>query len=122
MLARWYFRLFVWARFLWQVSRLELKLLPTHPDRCGGLGFLAIVSVAFAPLLLAQGALLAGTIANQIFFAGAKLLHFKLEIIAMVAVMLLAVVGPLLVFIRPLGKAKRSGLIEYGALAQRCIR
>jgi hypothetical protein len=51
---------FVWARFLWQVSRLELQLLPTHPDRCGGLGFLASTVYAFSPLLLAQGVLLSG--------------------------------------------------------------
>src|SRR6266550_5563408 len=39
ILLRWYFRLFIWARFLWHVSRIELKLVPTHPDRCGGLVF-----------------------------------------------------------------------------------
>ena len=55
LLLRWYFRLFVWARFLWQVSRIELRLVPTHPDRCGGLGFLGAVAYAFAPVLLAQG-------------------------------------------------------------------
>jgi hypothetical protein len=60
LLLRWYFRVLIWVRFLWQVSRIELKLLPTHPDRCGGLGFLAGVSHTFAPLLLAQGVLLAG--------------------------------------------------------------
>jgi hypothetical protein len=122
MLLRWYFRLFIWARFLWQVSRIGLKLVPTHPDRCGGLVFLEEVCTAFAPLLLAQGALLAGTLANQIFYAGAKLPQFKLEIIAMVAVALFAVVGPLLVFIPVLAHAKRVGLREYGALAQRYVR
>ena len=30
VLLRWYFRLFIWARFLWQVSRIELTLVPTH--------------------------------------------------------------------------------------------
>ena len=44
LLLRWYFRLFIWARFLWQVSRIELRFMPTHPDRCGGIGFLAGVS------------------------------------------------------------------------------
>jgi hypothetical protein len=121
ILLRWYFRLFVWARFLWQVSRIGLKLVPTHPDRCGGLGFLAIVCTAFAPLLLAQGALLAGTMANQIFFAGAKLPQFQVEIFAMVAVMLFAVLGPLLVFMPLLARAKRIGLREYGSLAQRYV-
>jgi hypothetical protein len=121
ILLRWYFRLFVWARFLWHVSRIPLKLVPTHPDRCGGLGFLGSVSHAFAPWLVAQGALLAGTIANQIFFAGAKLPQFKLEIIAVVALMLFAVLGPLLTFIPVLGHAKRVGLREYGSLAQRYV-
>ena len=41
LLCRWYFRLFIWARFLWQVSRIDLSLVPTHPDRVGGLGFLS---------------------------------------------------------------------------------
>ena len=78
---RWYFRLFIWARFLWQSSRLELNLVPTHPDRAAGLGFLAVSSAAFAPLLLAHGVLFAGLMANPIFFAGAKLTDFKMEII-----------------------------------------
>ena len=122
LLLRWYFRLFIWARFLWQVSRLELILMPTHPDRCGGLGFLAMVSEAFAPLLLAQGALLAGMMANHIFFASAKLPDFKVELVALVAVMLFAVLGPLLVFTPKLEATQREGLREYGALAQRYAR
>jgi type IV secretory pathway protease TraF len=39
---------------------MELRLMPTHPDRFGGLGFLAGVGFAFSLLLLAQGAVLAG--------------------------------------------------------------
>ena len=57
VLYRWYFRLFIWMRFLWQVARCELSLVPTHPDRAGGLGFLSLSVVAFAPLLTAHGAL-----------------------------------------------------------------
>ena len=122
LLLRWYFRLFVWARFLWQVSRIDLKLMPTHPDRCGGLGFLASVSPAFAPVLLAQGAVLAGMMANRIFYAGAKLPQFKVEIIGLVAVMVFAILGPLLVFGPQLEAAKRAGLRELGTLAQRYAR
>ena len=57
VLLRWYFRLFIWTRFLWQVSRIDLRLIPTHPDRCGGLGFVAAVGNAFVPILPAQGGL-----------------------------------------------------------------
>ena len=122
LLLRWYFRLFIWARFLWQVSRIDLALVPTHPDRCGGLGFLGSVSSAFSPLLLAQGMLLAGLIADRIFFGGAKLVEFKVELIGLVAVMVFAVLGPLLVFSTKLATARRLGLQEYGTLAQRYAR
>ena len=55
ILLRWYFRLLIWTRFLWQVSRIDLRLVPTHPDRAGGLGFLSTVTYAFAPLLAGPG-------------------------------------------------------------------
>lgn len=122
LLLRWYFRLFIWARLLWQVSRLELSLMPTHPDRCGGLGFLAGVCSAFAPVLLAQGTLLAGVMADRIFYTGAKLTEFKPDIVGLVAIMMFAVLGPLLVFLPVLAAAKRVGSREYGTLVQRYSR
>jgi hypothetical protein len=122
LLLRWYFRLFIWARFLWQVSRIDLTLIPTHPDRCGGLGFLALVSQTFAPLLLAQGLMLAGMIADRIFYAGATLPEFKMELVGIVVAMVFAILGPLLVFGPRLLAAKRTGMREYGRLAQRYVR
>jgi hypothetical protein len=122
LLLRWYFRLFIWTRFLWQVSRIELNLVPTHPDRTGGLGFLAATSFAFIPLLMAHGVMLAGNLANQIFYLGSTLPEFKGEIALMVFFLLCVVFGPLLVFAPQLAAAKRTGLREYGALAQRYVR
>jgi len=122
LLLRWYYRLVIWTHFLWQVSRIELKFVPTHPDRCGGVGFLAQVSYAFAPLLVAQGALLAGLMASRIFYAGATLPEFKLELIGLVAVMVFVILGPTLVFSPQLEAAKGAGLREYGTLAQRYVR
>jgi hypothetical protein len=122
LLCRWYFRIFIWARLLWQVSRIPLNLVPTHPDRVGGLGFLAATTHAFIPLLAAQGTLLAGNLANQIFHAGATLTQFRLEILLLVILMVLLVVGPLLVFAPQLAAARRVGLREYGTLAQGYVR
>ena len=122
LLLRWYFRLFIWTRLLWQVSRIELNLVPTHPDRVGGLGFLAGTSHAFVPLLMAHGALLAGQLANQIFHLGASLTQFRLEVLLLAIFMLLLVVGPLTVFAPQLARAKRTGLREYGTLAQQYVR
>lgn len=94
LLLRWYYRLFIWVRFLWQVSRIELHLVPTHPDRCGGLGFLGLVGQALAPLVLAQSALLSGVTANRILSTGAHLLQFKVELIVWAALMVALVLGP----------------------------
>ena len=122
LLGRWYFRLVIWARFLWQVSRIDLRLVPTHPDRVGGLGFLSNTVYAFTPLAVAHGALLAGMIANRIFYLGATLLDFKVEIVVMVIFLVCVVLGPLLVFAPQLAEAKRTGNREYGTLAQRYVR
>ena len=122
LLLRWYFRLVIWARFLWHVSRINLRFVPTHPDRAGGLGFLGAVAYAFSPVLLAQGTMMAGAFANRIFYAGATLPEFKLEIIGLVALMVFAILGPMLVFGPKLEAAKRAGLREYGTLAQRYVR
>jgi hypothetical protein len=122
LLLRWYFRLYIWGRFLWQVSNIELRLLPTHPDGCGGLGFLNLVRQAFAPLLLAQGVLLAGLIANRILFAGGRLPQFLIDVVALVAISSLMVLGPLLVFTAKLQDTARVGQLEYGALAQKYLR
>jgi hypothetical protein len=122
LLLRWYYRVLIWVRFLWQVSRIDLSLIPTHPDRTGGLGFLANVSVAFTPLAAAHGALLAGTIANRIFYLGAALPDFKVEILVVVLFLVSLALGPFLVFGPRLASAKRTGLREYGTLAERYVR
>lgn len=118
LLIRWYFRILVWARFLWQVSRLDLRLIPTHPDRVGGLGFLSGSTYAYIPLLMAHGAMLSGLIAGHIFYLGEPLTDFKLEIAVMVIFLVLVVQAPLLAFIPNLAQAKRLGKREYGKLAQ----
>jgi hypothetical protein len=122
LLIRWYYRIFIWTRFLWQASRIELSLIPTHPDRLGGLGFLSNIAYAFTPLAIAHGALTAGPIANRIFYLGASLPDFKAEVAFIVLFVLLLVFGPFLVFGSRLASAKRTGLREYGTLAERYVR
>ncbi len=121
-LLRWYFRLFILVRLLWQVQRCELKLVPTHPDRVGGLGFLHIIPLALAPFVLAHECVLAGVIADQVVYHGARLIDFKFQALAVIGFALFAVLAPLLVFVIRLFRLKRVGLQEYGVLAQRYVR
>src|SRR6266581_419236 len=79
ILFRWWYRLILWCRFLFLVSRLDLDLSPSNPDRAGGLGYLGTSTVAFAPFLVAQSALVSAMVASRILQQGAQLQDFKLE-------------------------------------------
>jgi hypothetical protein len=68
---RWVYRLFIWGRLLWQVSRMDLRLVPSHPDGCCGLGFLGQITYALGPFLMANSVVLAGYLANRILNDGA---------------------------------------------------
>jgi hypothetical protein len=121
ILLRWYLRLFIWFRFLWQVSRLNLHLVPTHPDRCAGLAFLGKSAYAFGPILFAQGVMLAGVVASRVLYRGESLLSFKLQMGGFVAFFVAFILSPLLMFTPQMARAKRKGLADYGLLAQRYV-
>jgi len=120
-LLRWYLRLFIWFRFLWRVSRIDLNLLPAHPDHSAGLAFLGKSAYAFSPILFAQGAMLAGLVASRVLYRGESLLSFKFQVGSFVAFFVLAIFGPLLMFTPRMARAKRKGLAGYGLLAQRYV-
>ena len=121
ILLRWYMRLFIWFRFLWHVSRINLNLIATHPDRCAGLAFLGKSAYAYGPILFAQGTMLAGVVAGRVLYRGESLVSFKLQAGGFVAFFVLVFLGPLLMFTPQLARAKRKGLAEYGLLAQRYV-
>ena len=121
ILLRWYLRLFIWFRFLWQVSRLNLHVVSTHPDRAAGLAFIGKSAYAFGPILFAQGAMLAGLVASRVLYNGERLLSFKLQIAGFIVFFVVAILGPLLMFTPGMARAKRKGLAQYGLLAQRYV-
>ena len=121
ILLRWYMRLFIWFRLLWQVNRIELNLVPTHPDRCGGLSFVGKSSYAFSPILFAQGAILAGIVAARVLYRGESLQSFRFQIAGFIVFFVVVVLAPLLMFSLRMARARRKGLADYGLLAQRYV-
>ena len=122
MLLRWYYRLWIWGRLLLQISKIDLALVPTHPDQTGGLGFMSLSVNCFVPVALVHGVLLAGWAGDRIFTHGAALMDFKIEIALLVVLVEALIIGPLLIFVPMLGNTKRLGRWEYGALAERYAR
>lgn len=121
ILLRWYFRIVVWYRFLWQISRLPLQLNSLHPDKAGGLGFLSNSIYALEPFLLAHSILLSGMILNRIWNAGSVVFDFQMEIIGILIFILMIPLVPLLFFIFKLVKEKRMGTLRYDVVANQYV-
>ena len=118
LLLRWLWRLALWAFFLWRVSRLQLRLIATHPDRAGGLGSLELVQTEFAPLVFAVSAVQSASLAQDI---ASGRIAFE-AIYASVAFTLLVdavlFVGPICVFSRKIWKCQVAGKNELSVLAE----
>lgn len=122
LLLRWWFRLAIWWRFLWQMSRLPLEIKAAHPDRAGGLGFLGEGVYGFMPLLFAQGAVVSGLIASRILTGARAAIEFRDEIALLVVLLVAQVLIPMLFFVPGLVTARRDGLRRYGALGATYVR
>src|SRR5271167_2282249 len=86
-IALW--RWLLWTFYAFKLSKMKLQLVPTHPDRHGGLGFLGLTSGAFAPIAFSATAVIAATWRDEILRHGAHLLDFKGPAIVFVVVVAL---------------------------------
>jgi hypothetical protein len=108
----------LWTLFAFRLSTRELRLVPTHPDKHGGLGFLGLTASAFAPLAFAASVVIGATWRQEILHDGARLMSFKLPAIALVVIIALIALGPLAFFVPRLAALRRRGILEYGILGQ----
>lgn len=113
---RWYMRLVIWFRLLLQISRLQLKLVPTHADHAAGIGFIGNSTYGFSLFLLAHGALLSGWIADRVLNGNGSALDFVDQAGVLIACVVAIVIAPLCVFALPLLLARRRARGEYGLL------
>lgn len=119
LLLGWIWRLILWTRLLWLVSRLDLRLVASHPDHAAGLGFLGQSIRAFAIVALAIAVIAAGRSAHLVLLGSGlptPLMYFNAGFLAFVLAIFIA---PLLAFSLTLQKAWHQGTFEYGALADK---
>jgi hypothetical protein len=111
----------LWCFFLWRVSRLELRLVPTHPDGAGGLGLLEVVHTEFTPLVLAISAAQSAALAQDIASGRMKFDAIYSGVAFLLLVDAVLFLGPLFLFLRKLWACKVEGLSDYSALAERYV-
>lgn len=114
---RWLWRFLVWTGLLFRISRLPLQLTPLHPDRSGGLGFLAVFPGIFSGFIFALSCVVASAMVKELGLARHDPNVVWFAIAAWIAFNLILFLGPLLVFAGPLLAARERALLEYGRLA-----
>lgn len=119
MIFRWLYRLSIWWRVMFGLSRLDLSIQPGHPDLRGGLAFLGDSIQAFAILAFAFSAAAAGAVADYVVSEGASVTELKGFIAGAVLCILLLFLAPLGFFFRPMYRAKDESLLRYEGLAER---
>lgn len=114
---RWLWRYSLWARLLARIARLDLDVVPTHPDRCGGLGVVAQYPSVFALFAFAASAVVAAAMAGALLRGAMRIEDLQAPMVLWVVFIALLFSLPLLAFTGPLRRAKRRGLREFAALS-----
>jgi hypothetical protein len=117
LFGRWLWRFGTWGFMLYDLSRCDLRLVATHPDRCGGLAFIGQYPKTYTLFVFAESTVVSATVLKLVVHGGASLMSFKFALFGMIAFFALAFVLPLFVFTPLLTKLKREGLSHYGSLA-----
>lgn len=119
LLGRWLWRFLTWGRLLGDVARCNLRLVATHPDRCGGLAFIGKYPTTYLLFVFAISTVVSATVLKAVVFSGASLMSFKFALLGLVLFLVVAFVLPLLVFTPVLRELKKQGLSRYGVLVSR---
>jgi hypothetical protein len=116
-LSFWRIGTLIWM--LRQISALDLQLVPSHPDRAGGLGFLESMGVASAPIVAAASVVMASRWGHDVLYHGVHVDSLKPLVATFIVAMLIVFVGPMLLLSGSLRRFKRRSLLQYGSLVGR---
>jgi len=116
LLSVWLWRMFTLWYFQARLSGVKLKLVPSHPDGAGGLGFVTFLTTPVAPVIFGISLVLAGRWAHDVRFHGVHVKDLQPLMVTYVIVVLVLFVGPVLLASRSLLAFKRASLLQYGRL------
>jgi len=108
LLIRWLWRHLVWALLLRALARLELRLVATHPDGVGGLGFIGGYPNAFAALVLAMSLMLAAAVLRAMTHEQITAEAYGWIMSAWLALVVALFAAPLAAFSGPLRRLKEA--------------
>jgi hypothetical protein len=116
LLLAWLWRLLVVTYWFWRVGKLGLSLVPTHPDRAGGLAFVEKVPGAFAMVTFAISSVLASRWAHEILHHDLSLQSLRLPAAAFLIIWTVLLLLPLVALAPALLGARARAIPAYAAL------
>lgn len=116
LLLGWLWRMLLVAWWFWKVGKLGLALVPTHPDRTGGVAFVEKLPGAFALVTFATTAVIASHWAHEIEFHAVTLQAFKVPGAMFVILWTLLALLPLLALAPALVATRARAIPAYAAL------
>ena len=119
LLLAWLWRIVLLSLWMGRVGRIDLSLVPTHPDRAGGLALIEKLPGAFALVSLALSAMLASRWAHEILHHGASIAAYRHTVIVFVVIWSLLLLLPLLAFAPALSRTRTRAVRAYSALVGR---
>jgi hypothetical protein len=122
LLYRLLWHWFIWGLLLAKLSRMPLRVIPTHPDRAGGLSLFLEPLQGFALLAFGASAAVSSSFASQILLLGVSFDALRLPIVAFVVMLVILGLGPMLPFWPKLFNARLQGLRDYGQLSVQYTR
>src|SRR5437764_1473632 len=97
-LLRWLWRYFIWILLLFRLSKAKLNLLPTHPDRAGGLGIVMLSQRSFNLIFVAGSVVISGQFIAQIIQDPDFFNTIRVEVIGYIIICIICILIPLLFF------------------------
>jgi hypothetical protein len=94
-----------------------LRLIPTHPDRAGGIGHLAEPTYGISLVLAATSTVTAASWGSYVYFGKTDPTSFLVQFVALILLGLLVAVGPLVPFASALIQARLEGSDPYSGFA-----
>jgi hypothetical protein len=117
LLWRALWRWVIWVGLLVGLSRIELDLVPTHPDRRGGIGVLRLSSMGYCAMMLFAISSVICAEWGMHATIGTSIASWRSTLALFGTVAVVIDLGPLLLFSRHLVRARRAGIEEMGGLA-----
>lgn len=113
---RWLWRYIVWMVMLLRLSKSNLTLMPTHPDRACGLGIIMLAQTAFNLIFVTGSVLISGQFIAELLLHPEDFNSIRNEAIGYIVLCVVLLILPLLFFMGKLFRVKNEGMVSMSNL------